>query len=73
MPDGWEVYYNLNPIGDYDADSDEDNDGYDANRNSDISPNERHTNWKNIWQVQVLGSLIQMETGCQMDGNYFTD
>ena len=28
MPDGWEVYYNLNPIGDYDAESDEDNDGY---------------------------------------------
>ena len=44
MPDGWEVYYNLNPIGDYDAESDEDNDGYDANRNSEISPNERHTN-----------------------------
>ena len=44
MPDGWEVYYNLNPIGDYDANSDEDNDGYDANRNGEISPSERHTN-----------------------------
>ena len=29
MPDGWEVYYNFNPLLDIDADEDGDEDGYD--------------------------------------------
>ena len=44
IPDGWEVYYNFNPHLALDADSDRDEDGYDANRDGDISPEEIHTN-----------------------------
>jgi len=44
MPDGWEVYYNLNPVNDYDADNDEDNDGYDYDRNNELTSVEQHTN-----------------------------
>jgi len=64
MPDGWEVYYNLNPIGDYDANSDEDGDGYDANRDDEISPEERHTNLEEYlagtspWQLDSDGDKM---------------
>ena len=44
IPDGWEVYYNFNPQLALDADDDRDEDGYDANRDGDISPEEVHTN-----------------------------
>ena len=44
IPDGWEVYYNFNPHLALDADDDRDEDGYDANRDGDISPEEIHTN-----------------------------
>ena len=46
MPDGWEVYYNLNPIGDYDADSDEDNDGYYSIKciENEFNTNNKHSN-----------------------------
>ena len=44
IPDGWEVYYNFNPQLASDADDDRDEDGYDANRDGDMSPEEVHTN-----------------------------
>ena len=44
MPDGWENYYNLNPISDIDADEDNDNDGYDADGNDIINSDEMFTN-----------------------------
>ena len=44
MPDGWENYYNLNPISDVDADEDNDNDGYDADGNNIINSDEMFTN-----------------------------
>ena len=37
MPDGWEVSYNLNPISDLDANEDADNDGWDFDRNFNIT------------------------------------
>jgi len=44
MPDGWEIYYNLNPISDIDANEDNDNDGYDANGDKTIDSDEQLTN-----------------------------
>ena len=44
MPDGWEIFYNLNPISSLDSNKDLDEDGYDWNRDSSISPDERFTN-----------------------------
>jgi len=44
MPDGWEIFYNLNPISSLDSNEDLDEDGYDWNRDSSISPDERFTN-----------------------------
>jgi len=44
IPDGWEVYYNLNPHLPSDANEDEDNDGYDADRDTYVNSDEKHTN-----------------------------
>ena len=44
MPDGWEVYYNLNPQYFPDGDEDNDEDGYDVNRDLYLSADEKHTN-----------------------------
>ena len=64
MPDGWEKYYNLNPLEDYDADDDQDDDGYDSNRDNEITPNERHTNLEEYlagtspWQSDTDGDKM---------------
>ena len=44
MPDGWEIYYNFNPVSYLDAYEDMDDDGYDLNRDGYISPAEELTN-----------------------------
>jgi len=64
MPDGWEKYYNLNPLEDYDADDDHDNDGYDSNRDNEITSSERHTNLEEYfagtspWQSDTDGDKM---------------
>jgi len=45
MPDGWEVTYGTDPLRD-DAAEDPDNDGWDADRNLVIDPDEHYTNIK---------------------------
>tara|TARA_B110001454_G_scaffold89788_1_gene85659 strand:- start:543 stop:3467 length:2925 start_codon:yes stop_codon:yes gene_type:complete len=44
MHDGWEVYYNLNPLDIYDSTVDNDEDGFDANYNGTLEENEEHNN-----------------------------
>ena len=44
MPDGWEVYYELNATNFRDADMDKDRDGADVDRDGDKSQEERFTN-----------------------------
>ena len=44
MLDGWEVFYNLNPIDPNDANSDKDNDGFDFDKNGTIWRDEKYTN-----------------------------
>jgi len=46
MTDGWEAYYDLNPLDPKDADEDPDNDGFDVNRDGEISFVEKYTNLK---------------------------
>ena len=46
MPDGWEGYYGLNPNSDEDRDWDSDLDGYDSNRDGELSPEEKFTNYE---------------------------
>ena len=44
MPDGWEIYYNFNPVSYLDAHEDMDDDGYDLNRDGYVSSDEELTN-----------------------------
>ena len=44
MHDGWEVYYNLNPLDIYDSTVDNDEDGFDANYNGTLEEDEEHNN-----------------------------
>ncbi len=44
MPDGWEAWYGLDPGDAADAALDLDSDGYDANRDDELSPEEKFTN-----------------------------
>ena len=46
MIDGWEGYYGLNPHSDEDRDWDSDSDGYDADRDGELSPDEKYTNFE---------------------------
>ena len=46
MIDGWEGYYGLNANSAEDRDWDSDSDGYDANRDGELSPEEKHTNFE---------------------------
>ena len=46
MVDGWEGYYGLNPHSDEDRDWDSDSDGYDADRDGELSPDEKFTNFE---------------------------
>ena len=46
MIDGWEGYYGLNPNSDEDRDWDSDSDGYDADRDGELSPDEKFTNFE---------------------------
>ena len=46
MIDGWEGYYGLNPHSDEDRDWDSDSDGYDADRDGELSPDEKFTNFE---------------------------
>ena len=46
MPDGWEGYYGLNPVSAEDRDWDSDSDGYDADRDGELSPDEKLTNYE---------------------------
>jgi len=64
MPDGWEVYYNFNPLLDSDADEDGDEDGYDSNRDRFINSEEEHTNLEeyvagtNPWEFDTDGDRM---------------
>ena len=44
MWDGWEVYYNMNPLDVYDSTVDNDEDGFDANYNGTLEEDEEHNN-----------------------------
>ena len=46
MPDGWEGYYGLNPRSADDRDWDSDADGYDSDRDGELSPDEKFTNYE---------------------------
>lgn len=46
MPDGWEGYYGLNPNSAEDKDWDSDSDGYDSDRDGELSPDEKFTNYE---------------------------
>ena len=46
MPDGWEGYYGLNPNSADDKDWDNDSDGYDSDRDGELSPDEKFTNYE---------------------------
>jgi hypothetical protein len=46
MIDGWEGYYGLNANSAEDRDWDSDFDGYDANRDGELSPDEKYTNFE---------------------------
>ena len=64
MPDGWEVYYNFNPLLDSDADEDSDEDGYDSNRDTFLNSEEEHTNVEeylagtNPWEFDTDGDKM---------------
>ncbi len=70
MPDGWEVYYNFNPLLDSDADEDSDEDGYDSNRDTFLNSEEEHTNVEeylagtNPWEFDTDGD--QMPDGWEL-------
>ena len=53
MWDGWEVYYNLNPLDAFDATVDNDVDGFDANYNGTLEEDEEHNN---ILHNQIVGN-----------------
>ena len=64
MPDGWEVYYNFNPLLDSDANEDSDEDGYDSNRDTFLNSEEEHTNVEeylagtNPWEFDTDGDKM---------------
>ena len=64
IPDGWEVYYNFNPQLPSDADDDRDEDGYDADRDTFVNPEEKHTNLEeylagtNPWEFDTDGDKM---------------
>ena len=46
MPDGWEAFYGLNPNSALDSSLDFDSDGYDADGDGEMSPDEKFTNYE---------------------------
>jgi len=64
IPDGWEVYYNFNPHLPSDADNDDDEDGYDSNRDTYVNSEEKHTNYEeylagtNPWEYDSDGDKM---------------
>ena len=64
IPDGWEIYYNFNPISELDADDDMDGDGYDSNRDGELSPSEKLINLEeyligtNPWESDTDGDIM---------------
>ena len=64
IPDGWEVYYNFNPLLPSDADNDDDGDGYDSNRDTYVNSEEKHTNYEeylagtNPWEYDSDGDKM---------------
>ncbi|SVC42634.1 uncharacterized protein METZ01_LOCUS295488, partial [marine metagenome] len=64
MPDGWEIFYNLNPVSELDADDDMDEDGYDSDRDGYVSPDENFTNLEEYlvgtspWEIDTDGDSM---------------
>ena len=61
MPDGWEAFYDLNPRDSKDANEDLDLDGYDSNRDTFVSNNEKFTNYEEFLNDCPISRLIRME------------
>ena len=63
MPDGWEVYYALNPKNPLDADYDKDDDGSDVNRDRILSQEEMFTNLE-----EYLNGTVPLDKDTDGDG-----
>ena len=63
MPDGWEAFYGLNATDSSDANEDFDSDGYDSNRDTFVSSEEKYTNYE-----EFLNNTIPNNNDTDSDG-----